>query len=54
MSSFLAVRWNIILSLALGIVAAVLFIAFLTGANIPFASGGLTSFIAMAVLGVGT
>lgn len=45
-------RWNTILSLVLGVLAVLLFIAVLTGVNIPFAAGGMTSFIALAVIGV--
>lgn len=45
-------RWNTIISLAFGVLAAILFIAVLTGLNVPFAGGGMTSFIALAVIGV--
>ncbi len=47
-------RWNTILSLVLGVLAAMLFIAVLTGLNAPLAAGGITSFIALAVIGGAT
>jgi hypothetical protein len=47
-------RWNTIISLVLGVLAAILFVAVLTGLNIPFAQGGMTSFIALAVIAVAT
>ena len=48
------IRWNNALSVGLGVLAAILFLAVLTGLDVPFAAGGLTSFIALAVLGVAT
>ncbi len=45
-------RWNTIISLVFGILAAILFVAVITGVDFPFAAGGMTSFIALAVIGV--
>ena len=45
-------RWNTLISLVLGVLAAILFVAALAGLNLPFAEGGLTSFVALAVIAV--
>ena len=47
-------RWNTIISLVLGVLAVILFVAVLTGLNVPFAEGGMTSFVALAVIAVAT
>ncbi len=44
-------NWNALLSSALGIVAALLVLAVLTGRKVPMISGDRAAFIALAVLG---
>jgi len=50
----MSARWNTIVSLVLGVLATILFVAVLAGFNVPFAEGGMTSFIALAVIAAAT
>jgi len=50
----MSARWNTIISLVLGVSAGILFVAVLTGLDVPLAQGGMTSFIALAVISVAT
>jgi len=47
-------RWNTIVSLVLGVLAVILFVAVLAGLNVPFAEEGMTSFIALGVISIAT
>ena len=47
-------RWNTIVSLVLGVLAVILFVAVLADLNVPFAEEGMTSFIALAVISIAT
>ena len=53
-SNTISARWNTIVSLVLGVLAAILFISVLSGLDVPFAEGGMTSFAALAVISIGT
>ncbi len=46
-------RWNTIITLALGALAIILFVAVLTGSYWPFVIGSMTSFITLAVIAFG-
>ena len=48
---FLTVRWNNIFSIVLLCVAVFFVTAVLAGANVPFAGGGISSFITLVVIG---
>ena len=48
---FLTVRWNNIFSIVLLCVAVFFVTAVLTSANVPFAGGGISSFITLVVIG---
>ncbi len=45
-------RWNTRISLVFGILAAIFFVAVMTGVDFPFAAGGMSSFMTLAVIGV--
>ena len=47
-------RWNTIISLVLGVIAAIAFVTALARSGAPFGTGGTTSFVALAAIGVAT